>query len=190
MNMPRIRVDRLGRIARIDRPRQNRRLSARWRTIVPVAAGGVAGAAVMFMADPERGRRRRTAARDRSAAMVRHGGRRLARFSRRMRASLYGLVQKARHLPHRPETPANDQMLTDRVLSQAFRDLDVPRGRINVNVEEGVVVLHGVLDQPEQIRKVEEAVKKVAGVRDVASYLHLPESPAPQERPRTHADTH
>src|SRR3954454_9536125 len=96
------------------------------------------------------------------------------------------MVQTARHLPYPPEAPANDQTLTDRVLSQAFRDLNVPKNRINVNVEDGVVVLHGVLEQQEHIRKVESAVKKVPGVRDVQSYLHLADTPAPQEGPRDH----
>jgi BON domain len=155
-----------------------------WRSLVPVAAGGAIGAAVMFVADPDRGRRRRATARDRTAAFVRHGERRMSRFGRRTRASLVGLARRASHLSHRPEAPASDQMLTDRILSQAFRDLDVPTGRVNVNVEEGVAVLHGALERPEQIRAVQDAVKHVAGVRDVASYLHLHGTPAPEERPR------
>ena len=34
-------------------------------------------------------------------------------------------------------------MVTDRILSQAFRNLDVSTGQININVEEGIAVLHG-----------------------------------------------
>jgi BON domain-containing protein len=177
-------LDLRSRLRHRQPPRETKSRRVNWRSLVPTAASGAAGAAIMFLVDPDRGRRRRTYARDKTAALVRHSGRRVGRTTRRTRATIYGLFQKARHLPHRPAPAASDQMVTDRILSQAFRDLDVPLGRINVNVEEGVAVLHGALDRAEQIHKVEAAVKKIAGVRGVESYLHLPSTPAPEESPR------
>ena len=59
-----------------------------------------------------------------------------------------------------------------------FRDPDIPKGRININAEGGVIVLRGELERPEQINAVEAAVRRVAGVRDVENLLHLPGTPA------------
>jgi osmotically-inducible protein OsmY len=53
----------------------------------------------------------------------------------------------------------------------------VPKGKININVEHGVAVLRGQLDQPEQIRDLEDAARKVPGIKDVESLLHLPNTP-------------
>jgi hypothetical protein len=172
---------------RLENPRSSRKQTRRrpvWRAAVAVAAGAALGAGVMYIADPDRGRRRRVLARDRTAAIVRHEGRRIDRARRRSAATVYGWLQRVRYLRRRPE-PADDQTLTDRILSQAFRDLDVPTGQINVNVEAGVAVLHGAFARADQINRVESAVGKVAGVRSVTSYLHLTDQPAPEERPRT-----
>ncbi|HEY8446905.1 MAG TPA: BON domain-containing protein [Thermomicrobiales bacterium] len=165
--------------------RMRRRRESRWRSMgrmaLPLAAGGVTGATVMYLADPDRGRRRRALARDRAGSIVRHSRRRVGRFGKRTGATLTGTAIRIWHLPRRPEPAANDQMLTDRILSQAFRDRDIPRGQININVEDGVAVLRGQLEHPDQIRALREAVAKVPGVREVESYLHLPEMPAPNK---------
>ena len=42
-----------------------------------------------------------------------------------------------------------------RVESELFRDPSVPKGRLNINAEHGVVVLRGVTDSPDQIRTLE-----------------------------------
>jgi osmotically-inducible protein OsmY len=64
------------------------------------------------------------------------------------------------------------------VESHIFRDPEVPQGRINLNVEDGVVVLRGQLERPEQIRHLEASVRKVPGVKGVKNLLHLPGAPA------------
>jgi osmotically-inducible protein OsmY len=163
------------------RSRRNRRF---WRKLIlPVTAGGATGASVMYLADPERGRRRRAIARDRATAAVRRSSRRAERLGRRTGATLYGMMVRIRRFPSQPEAAANDQMLTDRILSQAFRDRDIPHGRVNLNVQNGTAVLRGELDRPEQIREVEEAVEHTPGVRKVESYLHLPEVGPANKRP-------
>ena len=144
----------------------------------------------MFWLDPNTGRRRRAVAQDRVAAAVRRGWRRLGRTQRRVAADAYGLSRKVTHLrPASPEAP-NDAALAQRVESEIFRDPDVPKGRINVNVEEGVVVLRGALDRPEQIRDLERAARKVHGVKDVRSLLHLVDTPPPTAPDAPHASAH
>jgi osmotically-inducible protein OsmY len=65
------------------------------------------------------------------------------------------------------------------VRSEVFRDADVPKGDINVNVQEGVVQLRGEVERPELIESLVEQTRKVQGVRDVESLLHTPGTKAP-----------
>lgn len=145
-------------------------------------AAGTLSAGAMYLFDPVMGRRRRILLRDRTAAMLRRTGRRLGRFERRMAADAYGFRQRVTHLrPAGTELP-NDADLAQRVESMIFRDQTLPKGRININVEHGVVVLRGALERDEQIRALEMAARKVPGVQDVRSYLHLTGSVAPNKR--------
>lgn len=132
----------------------------------------------MYFLDPDRGRRRRNMARDRAAAASRGSLRRAARTGRVLAANAYGLSWKVRHRAPEDPFPPNDVTLVKKVESEVFRDPDIPKGRINVNAEGGVIVLRGELDRPEQIKAVEAAVKRVPGVRDVENLLHLPGMPA------------
>jgi hypothetical protein len=166
----------------ISRGRQRRRRFGSLRDIMlPLTAGAMTGATLMYMADPDRGRRRRAIARDRTAAALRRGERRARKLGRRTTSKLSGIAEWARHLPEGPEPVIDDQMLTDRILSQVYRDHHIPHGRININVENGVAVLRGQLDHPEQIRELTKAVEHVPGVRDIESYLHLPETTPPNK---------
>jgi hypothetical protein len=148
---------------------------------------GTLGAGAMYLFDPVMGHRRRILVRDRSAAMLRRTGRRLGRLERRMAADAHGFRQRVTHLrPAGTELP-NDADLAQRVESMIFRDQTLPKGRININVEHGVVVLRGALERQEQIRALELAARRVPGVKDVRSYLHLTGSVAPNKRLVLHA---
>jgi osmotically-inducible protein OsmY len=59
-----------------------------------------------------------------------------------------------------------------------FRDADVPKGQINVNVQDGVVQLRGEVPRPEMIEDLVGKARSVQGVRDVENLLHLPGTPA------------
>jgi osmotically-inducible protein OsmY len=52
---------------------------------------------------------------------------------------------------------------------------------INVDACQGVIHLRGELPSPEAIDRVTRAVRRVAGVETVESYLHLPGQPAPNK---------
>ena len=58
--------------------------------------------------------------------------------------------------------------------TEIFRDADVPKGKINVNAEDGKVVLRGEVDSPELIDELVGKARKVQGVQDVESLLHTP----------------
>ena len=59
--------------------------------------------------------------------------------------------------------------------------MDVPKGQIDVNVQEGVVQLRGV-PRPELIDELVSRVRKINGVREVESLLHLPGAQAPMHQ--------
>jgi osmotically-inducible protein OsmY len=73
----------------------------------------------------------------------------------------------------------DDQTLVDRVESEIFRDRGEVKGKVNINAEEGVVVLRGQLDSQDLIDDLVNAVREVDGVRNVENLLHLPGTEAP-----------
>jgi osmotically-inducible protein OsmY len=87
-----------------------------------------------------------------------------------------GKAQGLKHELHgeEPKPWQNDATLKHKIESEVLRNYD---GKINVNVEYGVAVLRGELQQPEQIRGLEEDVARVPGVKGVENLLHLPKSP-------------
>ena len=87
--------------------------------------------------------------------------------------------QKATHLKEEPKPQPDDVTLARKVETEIFLDADVPKGQINVNAENGKVVLRGEVEQPELIRDLEKRTKKVQGVREVENLLHTPGTKAP-----------
>ena len=151
-----------------------RRSRSRMRT--PLAA--VLGALGAFFLDPTSGRRRRAELSQRLPAFFRRRGRTLSRAGRAASAEVYGVQQKLTHMREEPKD-LNDSTLTEKVKTELFRDPDVPKGQINVNVQEGVVQLRGEVPRPELMNDLVEKARSIQGVRDVENLLHVPESPAP-----------
>ena len=73
----------------------------------------------------------------------------------------------------------DDATLAHKVETVLFRPDDVPKGKINVNVEYGKVVLRGEADTQEMIDDLVRRAKEIEGVERVESLLHLPGEPAP-----------
>jgi osmotically-inducible protein OsmY len=137
------------------------------------------GAALTYFLDPAQGRRRRAMARDRAAAFFGRRARESERLGRSASAQAEGLAQKAQHLQEEPKPQPDDVTLTRKVETEIFRDADVPKGQINVNAENGKIVLRGEVGKPELIQDLEQRARKVQGVQDVENLLHLPGSEAP-----------
>lgn len=138
-----------------------------------LALVAAAGAALAFFLDPQNGKRRRKLAVDRAAGFFRRTGRRTARVGRTVGAEAYGLKQKAAHLREEKKPQPDDATLARKVETEILRGEDVPKGQINVNAEGGVVYLRGEVERPELIDDLEQAARKVQGVRDVANFLHV-----------------
>jgi osmotically-inducible protein OsmY len=142
------------------------------------ALGGALGALLAYFFDPNSGTRRRHTLRDRTAGFFRSGGRQVARAGRGVAAEAYGVSQKVQHLKEEPKA-FDDATLANKIRSEVFRDPDVPKGQINVSVQDGVAQLRGQVPRPELIDDLVEQTRKVQGVREVENLLHLPGTEAP-----------
>src|SRR5256885_14653346 len=122
--------------------------------------GGAVGVALAYFYDPDNGRKRRKEAIKRTAKAFR----------------------QTIHLREQEKPQPDDVTLARKVESEIFRDADVPKGQINVNVEDGVVYLRGELEQPDLIKDLESEARKVQGVLGVENLLHAPGQEAPAKR--------
>ena len=144
------------------------------RLLQGVALGGV----LANFFDSQSGARRRNMTRDRVFAFFRRAGRKAGRAGRGVASEAYGVSQKVQHRQEEPKD-FDDATLTRKVETEIFRPADVPKGQINVNVENGVVVLRGEVDSWDMVDDLVGRARGVQGVRDVENLLHLPGQPAP-----------
>ena len=142
-----------------------------------VAAAG--GALFAYLLDPDRGRSRRAVAGDRLAATGRRTARQLGRIGRRTGSTAQGWLARARHLGPTGRPDPDDVTLTHRVESEVFRDPDVPKGRMNINVENGIVVVRGTVEDEAMIPVIERRIQRIPGVVGVRNLLHRNGTPAP-----------
>lgn len=142
-----------------------------------VLLAGVLGAVAAFFLDPISGKRRRHMARDKVVSGARTVAGKVQQRGRYLASTAAGKAEAARNIGEAP--PENDQTLAHKVESEVFQSDDIPKGQINVNAENGVVVIRGQVKSPDMINEIERRVRAVQGVRDVRNLLHLPGSPAP-----------
>ena len=151
---------------------------SRTRRIGSGVLAAAAGATAAFFLDPVSGKRRRRVAKDWTTARIRGLARRGGAAGRLAAARASGAVRGIRHR-REERLPENDQVLAHKVESELFQDIDIPTGQIVINAEQGIVVLRGQVDRSEDIRRIEERVRRISGVGEVENLLHLPGQPAP-----------
>jgi len=139
------------------------------------ALAGAVGAALAYFFDPDNGRKRRKVAVDKAGKYLRQAGQQAQGASGQARA----LKQKATHLKEQQKPQPDDVTLARKVETEIFRGDEVPKGKINVNVEDGVVYLRGELEQHDLIGDLEAQARKVQGVLAVENLLHVPGEEAP-----------
>ena len=137
--------------------------------------GMILGAGLMYLLDPDRGRRRRALIRD----QVVHGAHEIEDFGGE-------IASKARHLRNRArgamaETRSRfvheeieDSVLAARVRAHLGRLVAEP-GNIQVSAEHGRVTLRGAAPD-EEVRGLVDGVQEVPGVHDVINRIRKPES--------------
>ena len=75
--------------------------------------------------------------------------------------------------------PLDDVTIARKVETIIFRDIDVDKGKVDVNVAERVVWLRGEVTSQDLITELEARATGVTEVRRVENLLHVPEAPAP-----------
>ena len=133
------------------------------------------GAAFAYFFDPDSGKRRRKVAVDRLAGLLRRHGKRLIKGTG---SQAQALKQRATHLREEPKPQPDDVTLAHKVETEIFRPADVPKGNIDVNAENGKIVLRGEADSAEMIEQLVGKAREVHGVQDVENLLHTPGQPA------------
>jgi osmotically-inducible protein OsmY len=134
------------------------------------------GAAAQYFLDPERGNARRAQARDQVQAATRRAQRKAEGEAEYAQERAEGLAYEASH-PQAP--PDDDRTLVDKVRSEVMGRQEFDAYTVNVDAVEGVVTLRGVLGDAGVIADLEQAVRKVVGVRDVQNFLHTPGTQPP-----------
>jgi hypothetical protein len=145
---------------RRDPPRSRARL---------LVMGTLIGVVLGRFFDPISGRRRRAQLRGGSNRFVH----RRARNAGRLAAHARGIARRVAHLREKPKD-FDDATLADKVKSELFRPAGLPKGQININVQNGVVQLRGEVPRPELIEDLEGRVRRIHGVRAVENLLHPP----------------
>lgn len=149
--------------------------------LLSAGLGAALGATAALLLDPARGRARRAQLIDRSAALGRRALRSGEHEARFARSWVAGKAQAFRALT-KPAESANDATLKERVESQLLGDPKVPKGSININAEQGIVVLRGEVPTDTMREKLAARAGEIDGVWYVENLLHLPGEPAPTVR--------
>jgi osmotically-inducible protein OsmY len=156
------------------------------RTGIALVAGVAAGAAAQYFLDKQSGARRRNEARDRAQAMARRQARDVATKADYAAGQAKGKVAAMKPTKHED---LDDATLARKVESEIFRAADAPKGKVDVNAENGVVFLRGEVER-EWIERLERDAEKVTGVKAVRSLLHAPGTPAPTAPSPQRASVH
>jgi osmotically-inducible protein OsmY len=75
--------------------------------------------------------------------------------------------------------PLDDVTIARKVESTIFREIEVDKGKVDVNVAEPVVWLRGEVESQDLINELEARATGVIEVRRVENLIHVPETPAP-----------
>jgi hypothetical protein len=150
------------------------------RTLVAAAAG----AAVMYLLDPDAGRRRRARLRDRLVSMAHRTGDAMDSTSRDVTNRARGVVAELRSRLASEVVP--DDVLHERVRARIGAAVG-HAGAIQTGVVDGRVTLRGPI-LAHEVDRLLRRVRAVRGVREVVSHLDVHDSPGGvpglQGRPR------
>ena len=77
------------------------------------------------------------------------------------------------------EQRLNDPALARKVESEVFRDQQIPKDKLSLNVENGVAYLRGEVPDQDTMDELVGRARKVDGVKGVENLTHLPSEAAP-----------
>ncbi|MDQ5858859.1 MAG: BON domain-containing protein [Acidobacteriota bacterium] len=127
------------------------------------------GAALMYVLDPERGKRRRALVRDKAVRVTKKTGDSFGARSRDWKNRAKGVAAEVKSLARREEV--SDPVLEERVRAEIGRVVSTP-GAIEVSATAGTVTLSGAVLASE-VDDLVSAVRGVAGVEEVENRLEM-----------------
>ena len=125
------------------------------------------GAGVMYMLDPDRGKRRRALVRDQMIHVSNTSREALRKASRDLRNRAVGVVAETKALFGDEHVP--DPVLVDRVRARLGR-YPVHHRTIQIDAEDGIVTLSGET-LTKEVDIIIDAVTSVRGIKDVVNNL-------------------
>ncbi len=151
-------------------------MNSNTNTIIAGAAGALLGAGIMYILDPDGGRRRRALVRDklvRGRTALADAAEQVEAKAEHVRNVTDGLAHDAQHLLEKEEV--DDATLEARVRSAMGRSVSTP-GAIQVTAYSGRVTLTGQI-LAREIEDLLATVRGVRGVERVDNFLEVHESP-------------
>ena len=147
--------------------------------------GGVGlGAALMYIFDPDRGKRRRTLIRDKVEAAGNKISDKAEKTGRDLKNRAYGVVAETKSIFQHDEV--TDDVIVDRVRSRLGR-IPVHVGAFDITARDGVVTLRGQI-LADELPKVLRAARFVRGVKGIDNQFDVHERagnvPALQGQPQ------
>ncbi len=142
------------------------------RRFRPLIIGTALGSLLAFLFDPARGRSRRRQLMQRATGIARRSLRQQGRQVSRAASRVNGLKQRVAHRRVADPDPSAEK-LKARVQSELFRATDVPKGDLNVNVENRVVMLRGHVDSEAMRARLEAQARHVQGVKGVENFIRV-----------------
>ena len=134
--------------------------------------GGVGlGAALMYIFDPDRGKRRRTLIRDKVEAAGNKISDKAEKTGRDLKNRAYGVVAETKSIFQHDEV--TDDVMVDRVRSRLGR-IPVHVGAFDITARDGVVTLRGQI-LADELPKVLRAARFVRGVKGIDSQFDVHE---------------
>lgn len=137
--------------------------------------GLVWGAGLMYLFDPDRGRRRRALIRDRIVGLGHDAEDLWHRGSRDLTNRTLGVAAETKRALQ--TGPVDDALLTQRVRAVLGHHINNAR-RLDVTTNHGIVTLRGTI-RPGEPQRVIPAVERVPGVHGVESALTISGTPVP-----------
>ncbi len=141
------------------------------RRFRPLIIGAALGSLLAFLFDPARGRSRRRQLMQRATGIARRSLRQQRRQLSRAASRVNGLKQRVAHRRVADPDPSAEK-LKARVQSELFRATDVPKGDLNVNVENRVV-MRGHVDSEAMRARLEAQARHVQGVKGVENFIRV-----------------
>jgi osmotically-inducible protein OsmY len=139
--------------------------------LLNASTGILAGAALMYFFDPDRGRARRTMMKDKTNRVVHEGLVAADRAVKDVKNRASGLAHDAEELLHSKQEPVDDDILIARVRAKLGHLVENPH-KLTVEADDGHVTLAGQIG-PTEVDRLVLAVRAMAGVKEVENRMDV-----------------